>query len=252
MQCRNTRAIDTCRICDQKVACRFAGSEKAICQECRSVQRHDECRVCGRQRECRFPGTSNAICNACALRRESCSVCGKVRLLGRRGDGGEAICWGCIPRVVEACSQCGREQRVNGRVDGAPYCQACYRRHPASFRICVRCGTHGRLYQWRFCDRCTAEDKVRVMIPNELARSDPRITALRGSFLGSDPSRVLVYCCAKARLTMGAPRCSRPHARSPELREPCHPHPRAGATVGGPLACRPSSGTVGVGAVGVR
>lgn len=198
--CRDDLAVDTCRVCRQEASCRFAGSEKAICRRCQSTQRQDTCRVCARSRECRFAGTTKAICSSCSLRREPCTICDRVRILGRRGPDGEAICWGCVPRITEACSQCGRKARVSGRVEGDPYCQPCYRRHPASFRDCVRCGTHGRLHQWRFCDRCTAEDKVRTMIPDTLAQSDPRIAALRESCLASEPRRVLLAFRRKTTL----------------------------------------------------
>lgn len=189
--CRTTFRTDLCTICAREAPCRFAGSEMAICLTCRSTQKYDHCQACGNERKCRFEGTPNAICEQCANRRESCLACGQTRLIRRRMEDGQAICWFCVDPIIETCTQCRKDRIVNGRVNSSPYCPACYPLQPASFRDCRRCGHHEHLRQSRLCDRCEAEDKIKLLFPQPLIDSDPRIGPLRTACLKADPGRVL-------------------------------------------------------------
>ncbi len=189
--CRTNFHTSLCTICAKEAPCRFAGSEMAICLACRSAQKYDRCQVCGNERKCRFEGTTNAICEQCANRREPCLACGQTRLIRRRMEDGQAICWSCVDPIIETCTQCRKDRIVNGRVNRSPYCPACYPLHPASFRDCRRCGHHEHLRQSRLCDRCEAEDKIKLLFPQPLIDSDPRIGPLRTACLKADPGRVL-------------------------------------------------------------
>lgn len=189
--CRTNLRTDLCTICAKEAPCRFAGSDTAICLTCRNTQRYDRCRVCGNERKCRFEGTPQAICEQCANRREPCLACGQTRLIRRRTDQGQALCWSCVEPIIETCTQCKMNRIVNARVNGFPYCPTCYPLHPASFRDCRRCGFHQHLRQSRLCDRCEADDKINLLFPQPLIKSDPRIERLRVACLKAEPRRVL-------------------------------------------------------------
>lgn len=200
--CRTNLRTDLCTICAKEAPCRFAGSEAAICLTCRSTQRYDHCRVCGNDRKCRFAGTPQAICEQCANRREPCLVCGQTRLIRRRTDDGQALCWSCVEPIIETCTQCTMDRIVNGRVLGFPYCPNCYPLHPASFRDCRRCGKNEHLRQSLLCDRCEANGKINVLFPKPLIDSDPRIELLRTACLKADPGRALSTFQSKTSVTL--------------------------------------------------
>lgn len=190
-RCHRARDVDFCSVCGVESECRSPGSKKAICVRCFAAARWDTCRRCGRGRECRFAGTEKATCVPCTRRRKACSACGHFTFPARRNDEGAPICWACIPRIVEACAGCGRDCRVSSRIDGSPFCLRCARAHPATFRNCYRCGTHGRLHARRWCDRCFADDKVRELLPDALVAGNSALERLREQCLKADPHRTL-------------------------------------------------------------
>ncbi|WP_262453335.1 site-specific integrase [Arthrobacter sp. A2-55] len=189
--CRSETLVDTCSSCQKEAPCRFSGTDKAICTACQRARRLDVCGACGNTRECRFAGTAKAVCNQCANLREPCIRCGETRLIRQRSPDGRALCWSCVPPIIEPCTECHRERVVNGRVDGLPYCPSCYPRQPSSFRDCLRCGRHEHLLQSRLCLRCSADDKIRSLFPEEIIASHPRVSALRTACAAADPERIL-------------------------------------------------------------
>lgn len=157
-----------------------------LCDSCRRLELVDSCRRCSRETACRFAGTPEAICEVCATKRETCSSCGKARIVHNRTEAGLPVCHGCAEPIIEPCTGCGRERRVHGRVDGVPFCSTCYARTPGSFRTCSRCERVAHLRASGLCDRCTADDRIHVLFPPELVTADPAIERMRNACLAAD------------------------------------------------------------------
>lgn len=191
-RCRTAPAPDACTLCGVVTECRFPGTTKAICLSCYAAARFDICHRCNQERECRFARTPKAICDPCAQRPRQCSRCGRMTSPSRHTEDGAPVCWSCVPQIVETCSSCGQEKRVNARSAAGPLCQSCARTSPLMFRDCVRCGAHSRLHRRRWCDRCYADDKLRELFPDELVASNPQVAMLRERALAGDPRRTLL------------------------------------------------------------
>ena len=200
--CRFESRVDVCTSCHKELPCRFAVSDKAICADCQRARSLDVCRVCGHSRVCRFAGTERAVCNQCANLREPCMLCGLTRPIRQRSSDGRARCWACVPKIIEQCAGCHAERVVNGRVEGRPYCLACYPLQPASFRDCLRCGRHEHLSQAKLCIRCTADDLIASLFSDHVLTTHPRMGALKAACQNSPPDRVVRTFRSSASLEM--------------------------------------------------
>lgn len=189
--CRGSSQLDTCTVCGEITACLFHGSAKTICKPCSDEASVDICTICGNERQCRWPSTARAACEQCSNPREPCVSCGEIRLRHRRAeDGSGYLCFACVAPIIEACTSCGDDRIVNGRIEGRPFCPLCYPRQPESFRPCTSCGTVTRLIA-KLCPRCRADQMIREMIPDDLAASDTRIAHLRERWFQGAPSKII-------------------------------------------------------------
>ncbi len=114
------------------------------------------CRSCGRERPCDRVKTGKPVCQACAGRqrtKQTCSVCGNVRLVHVRTDGGQPKCAACSRRR-EPCSHCGHTRAVVARLDTGPLCASCLEEEPTYFADCQQCSRHCRIYHHGLCNDC--------------------------------------------------------------------------------------------------
>lgn len=192
--CRRRRpdAMGQCITCGETRTIGFRSAEGPVCIQCRFQAAVDVCHKCGVHAPCRFAGTPRAICEACRRTLHPCIRCGKERIVSTRDANGNPICHSCADRTVEQCVSCGKHSRVVGRVDGAPLCDACYRRHPVGFRDCTRCGSHRRIRRTGLCDLCTITDLTADLFPAELLQTNSAVVALRDAMLRSSEQRTVV------------------------------------------------------------
>lgn len=88
-----------------------------------------------------------------------CMACGEERLLVKTLDGGRRVCARCERRLVlRPCDVCAKEAIIVARPDGLAHCRPCWRKNPASFKECFRCGAMGeiekRTPEGPLCYRC--------------------------------------------------------------------------------------------------
>lgn len=94
-----------------------------------------------------------------------CASCGRRRKLSRY-LGSERVCEPCGYRAaVEVCSVCKRMRPVHlGKRKGKPVCGGCWRKIPASWKTCDRCGQVGTISKLeegqRICARCYRAPRV--------------------------------------------------------------------------------------------
>lgn len=191
-RCTNTFPDESaiCIVCGIHRLISHRAATGPVCGSCRGRELVDTCTRCGRFGSCRFAGTAHAVCEPCAVKREACHHCGRVRTVHSRTSGGRAVCPGCAPPVIETCTGCGRARRVAGRGNAAAYCGHCYSKNPVSFRDCRRCGRHAYLTAERLCDRCDAHDKITTLLPDTLIATRPPLRNLRDTCLAADPATV--------------------------------------------------------------
>lgn len=114
------------------------------------------CSSCGRERPCDRVKTGKPVCQPCAGKqrvKQTCSVCGTVRLVHVRTEAGQPVCAPCS-RKREPCSRCGHIRAVVARLDTGPLCASCLEDEPAYFADCAQCGRHCRVYHHGLCNDC--------------------------------------------------------------------------------------------------
>lgn len=178
-----------CLVCGQLRQIAHRSTLGPTCGPCRFRGAVDTCRTCGRTTPCRFAGTDRAICEVCRRVRVSCSRCGHRRLVHTRDEAGAPLCDSCTDRLPEECHVCGNLRRVVSRVDGRPLCDTCNRRHPVSFRDCSRCGRHTRIRRNGLCHACAIHDLVEEMFPPEILEQNAAARALRDALRSTPEAR---------------------------------------------------------------
>lgn len=88
-----------------------------------------------------------------------CMGCSEERLLVKTLPGGRRVCSRCEKRsVLRPCGVCGKERSIVANPAGLAHCKACWRKNPASFKKCSRCGEMGdiekRTPEGPLCPRC--------------------------------------------------------------------------------------------------
>jgi integrase len=137
-----------------------------VCKTCWRRTFVDTCMTCGSEAICRFAGTDKAICEKCALPTEICRSCGVDRLPHIRYEDGTADCATCSPQIHATCHGCGNYRRVSTRLDGNPFCMPCAQSLAIFRSICVRCGTRDNLSVKRLCHDCKATDLLESLFEN--------------------------------------------------------------------------------------
>ncbi len=118
------------------------------------------CGSCGRERPCDRVMTGEPVCQPCAGKqrtKQTCSVCGDLRVVHVRTGAGQPVCNRCA-RKREPCSQCGNTRLVEARLDTGPLCGPCLEKAPAYFVDCAQCGRHGRAYHHGLCHDCACPE----------------------------------------------------------------------------------------------
>ncbi|MCI0144151.1 zinc ribbon domain-containing protein [Arthrobacter bambusae] len=88
-----------------------------------------------------------------------CMACNEERLLVKTLPDGRRVCARCERRLVlRPCGICVKETIIVARMDGVAHCKPCWRKNPASFKQCSRCGALGgmdkRTPEGPLCPRC--------------------------------------------------------------------------------------------------
>jgi hypothetical protein len=138
----------------EELASRYEGVRRPRCGRCRQPRRLP------------YRDAGRRVCRSCYDRshRRPCVRCGQPGQPTRREDGGTvcAACYRRDPDRHETCTGCGRARLVCWRVDGRPWCQNC---GPRRRHTCARCGradqlAHAHTSQGPVCDRCYHRDRA--------------------------------------------------------------------------------------------
>jgi len=156
-----TAPVATCAVCGERTQCRFAQTERPICNPCRVRELHPP----------RFPGIRECI---------SCRQLRRMSLrLGALGDRGECErCYKRRLRAVTVCERCGLRRRPSA---SKPAC--CERCAGEQVRhVCGDCGVEGVNHTDGRCARCTLKEILRRLRadgdPSAIVRLEPYLQAL--------------------------------------------------------------------------
>ncbi len=88
-----------------------------------------------------------------------CMRCHEPRLLVQTLDDGSRACHRCTQlQYVRPCGVCGLTRQIASTRTGVDHCKNCWRKNPASFKECARCGRLGsiakRTDEGLLCPRC--------------------------------------------------------------------------------------------------
>jgi hypothetical protein len=146
------------------------------------------CSLCGRDQPCYLASSGTPRCENCSrqMRRVPCARCGNARAVWARTAGGHPLCGSCSRQRVP-CAGCGSTRTVAARVPAGPLCSTCYRKHPASFQACTRCGTTERLYHHGLCTRCACRQHLLSLLSHDHGGLHPHAEAIYHVLAASDP-----------------------------------------------------------------
>lgn len=183
--------LRTCSSCHKLRPVASWRDKEPLCSSCRLAAAVDTCTRCGLIGECRFAGTSRAVCEKCRRKVVRCFSCGAMRRVHARDDLGNPLCATCRRKPGHQCAGCGNIRPVIARVDGAPYCDHCWRHHPASFNDCAVCGERGRVRRSGLCDRCTIRNIIASLFSSQALSLHPEMTAVRDGLLAHSAGKDL-------------------------------------------------------------
>lgn len=181
---------ETCSVCGSLRFVVWQGPSGPVCSVCRPRQRIDVCTQCHRRKPCLFAGTPKARCHECSKPQKSCGQCGKTRRVLTYSAEGEPLCHAC-GRRREPCTNCGTTRIVVARVNGAAWCEYCYKRNSISHRDCVRCGAHKRPFSEGLCTQCAADDALEQFIPASVRATNPVAQSVHDALRSAKPSVIL-------------------------------------------------------------
>lgn len=100
------------------------------------------CAHCGRSAMSLIRVGVIGLCGRCRAHQlaETCSGCGRVRVVTGRGEQGAALCFACAPRPQRVCGRCGRMGPIAARAAGdePDICNKCFRSPMATCGTCRR------------------------------------------------------------------------------------------------------------------
>jgi hypothetical protein len=152
------------------------------------------CTLCGQHKPCHLASTNKPRCENCSrhLRHCPCSRCGNSRAVWTRTAQGQPLCGSCARRR-EPCAVCANIRTVAARLPTGPVCSTCYRKHPASFLPCTRCGITERLHRHGLCKRCACQQQLLTLLSHTDGDLRPHVEPVYQVLANSEPSRVLSW-----------------------------------------------------------
>lgn len=168
--------------------------DRRLCRRCWRAP-DAVCTNCGETRACYFADTDAPICEKCSNRLrppEECSRCGFKREVVARTPEGKPLCSTCNA-AREPCKHCGKTKKVITRTADGPLCSTCYRKDPASFRTCSRCGRFERPYRRGVCIACVASAQLRALFTRDDGTVPDRTEPIIAALATSDPASLLYW-----------------------------------------------------------
>lgn len=161
---------------------------------CRACWRGQEavCSRCNKTKPCHFADTDAPLCEHCSrlARAQPCIKCGVTRGVWSRTPSGEPVCSICTS-IRQPCASCGTMALVASRTELGALCKTCYRKDPASFRTCERCGSWERLYHYALCATCAAHQQLRELLSGDNGVIPPGVQPIYDALAESRPLRLI-------------------------------------------------------------
>jgi len=152
--------LEPCSGCGRlRIAARRDG-DLVLCQAC-CTPPSAICSGCGKRKPCLYANSEAPRCKNCSdkLRTESCSGCGRDRVVSRRTDTAQPLCKECS--TTDTCAHCRRRRPIRAHTEKGALCQTCYKQDSTSHRTCQRCGTVERLHHHGLCAACSWHQVLR-------------------------------------------------------------------------------------------
>ncbi|KOV84627.1 hypothetical protein ADL03_15125 [Nocardia sp. NRRL S-836] len=192
---RDPLNFQRCSRCGRQATPVVNNSRETLCASCYRPPTAT-CSGCGQGKPCYRASTDAPLCENCMSKLrppETCTRCGRARLVSVRTADGGALCHAC-GRRKEECSRCGRVMHVNGRTsEGEALCGTCYGRHPVSLRNCIRCGGFERLHHHGLCSNCAARQQLHDLLSDDEGVLYPAHEPVFTALTTSPASRILLW-----------------------------------------------------------
>lgn len=160
------------------------------------------CTVCGKRKPCLYANSEAPRCKNCSdkLRAESCSGCGRDRVISRRTDTGRPLCKECS--ATDICAHCQRRRPIRAHTAKGALCQTCYKQDNTSHRPCQRCGTVERLHHHGLCAACAWPQVLRKSLTSNSGPMRPELEPIVAALAATDPRTGLNWIARASKQRM--------------------------------------------------